>query len=104
MSDPANGTAQAVPPPAQAAHPPFPFVRLIYAFGFGILAYFVLMVLFVMAVIQFIVLAANGRLNDELRHFCANLMQYLFELLAYITFVRDEQPFPIGRFPGNPAA
>ena len=104
MSDPANGTAQAVPPPQAAAHPPFPFVRLIYALGFGILAYFVLMVLFVLAVVQFVVLAINGRINEELRAFCQNLVQYLWELVAYITFVRDEQPFPIGPFPRRPAA
>jgi hypothetical protein len=31
-----------------------------------------------------------------------NLVQYLWELVAYILFVRDEQPFPIGPFPSRP--
>jgi hypothetical protein len=103
MSDPANGSAQAAPP-VQQTHPPFPVVRLIYAFGFGILANFVLFVLFVLATVQFVMLAINGRINEELRHFCQNLVQYLWELVAYITFVRDEQPFPIGPFPRHPSA
>jgi len=48
---------------------------------------------------QFVVLAVTGRVNEELRNFSFSLVQYLWELLAFITFVRDDQPFPIGPFP-----
>lgn len=98
----ANG-AQAVPPPHEA-HPPFPAVRLLYAIGFSILAWFVFWTIPLLALIQFVMIGVNGRVNEELRHFCANLVQYLWELLTFITFVRDEQPFPIGHFPSRPAA
>ena len=101
MSEPANSGAQAVPP-SQVARAPFPAIRLLYALGFGILAYFVLILIFILAVVQFIVVAINGHVNQELRHFCINLVQYLLELVAFITFVRDVQPFPIGAFPKNP--
>ena len=100
MSDPATG-AQTIPP--REAHPPFPAVRLLYAFAFSIVAWFVFWITLLLALVQFIVLALNGRVNEELRHFTVNLVQYLWELLAYITFVRDEQPFPIGPFPKYPA-
>jgi len=83
----------------QAARPPFPAVRLLYAVGFAILAYIVLLVLFAIGVVQFVVVALNGKVNDELRSFSINLVQYLWELVAFVTFVRDEQPFPIGPFP-----
>jgi hypothetical protein len=86
---------QSAPPP----HPPFPAARLFYAIGYGIIAWFVIHVVFLLAVIQFVVIAINGRGNDELKHFCLVLVQYLWELLAFITFVRDEQPFPLGPFP-----
>src|SRR5690348_7498869 len=86
---------QSAPPP----HPPFPAARLFYAIGYGIIAWFVIHVVFLLAVIQFVVIAINGRGNDELKHFCLVLVQYLWELLAFITFVRDEQPFPFGPFP-----
>jgi hypothetical protein len=86
MTDPINdgapAGAQAVPPPGMAREP-FPAVRLLYAIGF-------------------VVVAINGRVNDELKGFSLNLAQYLWELLAYITFARDEQPFPIGPFPRHP--
>lgn len=99
----ANGNTQAVPP-AQAAHPPFPAVRLLYAIGFSIVAWFVFWIALLLALLQFVMIGINGRANEELRHLCRNLVQYLWELLGYIIFVRDEQPFPIGPFPSHPAA
>ncbi|MBS0276324.1 MAG: DUF4389 domain-containing protein [Proteobacteria bacterium] len=99
MSDNPNAGANQTPPPPPVVRPPFPAVRLVYAFCYGILAYFVMMILFGLGVIQFALLAINGRVNEELKNFSANLVQYLFELLAFIVFARDEQPFPIGPFP-----
>lgn len=91
--------AQSVPPPAAAARAPFPAVRLLYAIGFGIVAWFVFWITILLALVQFVVVAINGKVNDELKTFTVNLVQYLWELLAFIAFVRDEQPFPIGPFP-----
>jgi hypothetical protein len=102
MSDtPNSGTAHdgAAVPPISQPHPPFPAVRLLYSLLFGVIAYFALVLVFALAVIQFIVLAITGKVNDELKGFCFSLVQYIWELLAFITFVRDEQPFPMGPFP-----
>ena len=99
----ANGGAQAVPPP-QAAHPPFPAVRLLYALGFAIIAWFVFYISLLIGLVQFVMVAVTGKVNEELRGFSINLVQYLWELLTFITFVRDDQPFPIGRFPNRQAA
>jgi hypothetical protein len=102
---PGEGTPPGGSPPpgnqgsAIPQRPPFPIVRLFYAIGYGFIAWFVLHILFLLAFVQFVVIAINGRTNEELKHFCLTLVQYLWELLAFITFVRDEQPFPIGPFP-----
>ena len=99
MSD-SNSGAQTIPPSQpQAARPPFPVVRLLYSIGYGILAWLVLHVLFAIALVQFVLFAINGKLNEELKGFSVNLVQYLWDLMAYIVFARDEQPFPIGPFP-----
>jgi hypothetical protein len=99
MTD-SNSGAQTIPPSQpQVVRPPFPVVRLLYAIGYGILAYFVLHLLFAIAVVQFILFAISGQANTELKNFSANLAQYLLDLVAFIAFVRDEQPFPIGPFP-----
>ena len=84
---------------AIAGRPPFPVTRLLYAIGYGFLAWFVVHIIFVLAVVQFVMLALNGRCNEELKRFSLTLVQYLWEMMAFITFVRDEQPFPVGPFP-----
>jgi hypothetical protein len=91
-----TGDAAVVPGPARA---PFPAVRLIYAIAYGLVGWFVLHLVFALALVQFIVVALKGRANDELKAFSLNLIQYLGEILAFVTQVRDEQPFPIGPFP-----
>jgi hypothetical protein len=104
MSDvPPSGT---VPPNggtmnsgAAEARPPFPAVRLLYAIGFAIVAWVVFWLILVLALAQFVVVAINGKVNEELKTFGSSLVQYLWELLAFITFYRDAQPFPIGPFP-----
>ena len=96
MSDTPSGNAQPVP---VASHPPFPFVRLLWAIGFGFLAWLVLWIVLVLAAVQFVMIAVNGQVHDELKRFSLTLIQYLWELLAYVAFVRDEQPFPVGPFP-----
>lgn len=98
MSDTPQGgaSAQTLPVPV---HPPFPLARLFYAFGFAVLAWIALWIAFVLAVVQFVVFAVNGRVNEEMKSFSLRLVQYLWELLAFITFVRDERPFPFAPFP-----
>ena len=100
-NQPGNGgsSAQASASSAAPERAPFPAIRLLYAIGFGVVAWFVFWITLLMALVQFVVVAINGRVNDELKTFTINLIQYLWELLAFIVFVRDEQPFPIGPFP-----
>ncbi|HXC53784.1 MAG TPA: DUF4389 domain-containing protein [Rhizomicrobium sp.] len=99
MSDTPNSSGTVPPPGLAPSHPPFPIVRILYSLGYGVLAWLVLHILFFLAVVQVVMLAINGRLNEELKSFCLTLLQYEWELLAFIVFVRDEQPFPIGPFP-----
>jgi hypothetical protein len=83
---------------------PFPAVRLLYAIGFAVVAWFVFWIVVLLVVFQFVVVGLKGKQNDELKSLSLNLVQYLWELLAFATFVRDEQPFPFGPFPhANPS-
>jgi len=106
MSDASSGNtagngspSNPLPPVAAAQHPPYPIIRLLYAFGYGLIAWLVIHILFALAVIQFVLLAINGRVNEEVKSFALALLQYEWELLAFMTFVRDEHPFPVGPFP-----
>ena len=97
------------PSRSAASRPPFPWERLFYALGFGIVAWCVFWVVIVLALTQFVLLllqsiTANvtGHPSDELKRFSLRMIQYLLELLGYIAFVRETLPFPFSPFPGVP--
>jgi hypothetical protein len=101
MSDPIAAPQSPEPqaPNPPPPHTPFPVTRLLYAIVCGVLAWIVLHVVFVLAAVQFLVFAIKGKPNQDLTTFSASLAEYLRELLAYMTFAREEQPFPVGPFP-----
>ena len=49
--------------------------------------------------LQFVVILVAGHKNEELRAFSRNLIQYVWECLAFVIFAREEKPFPLGKFP-----
>jgi len=97
MTDSHTMDANAVPQAKPRA--PFPFVRLLYALGYAVLAWLAFWFLLILSALQFVVLLVTGRVNPELRSFNLGLLQYLLELFAFISFVRDDRPFPFGPFP-----
>jgi hypothetical protein len=97
MADGQTMDGSAIPQPKPRS--PFPLTRLLYAFGYAILAWLAFWFLLVLSGLQFIVLLVTGRVNPELRSFNLGLLQYLMELFAFISFARDDRPFPFGPFP-----
>jgi hypothetical protein len=80
--------------------PPFPWIRLLYAIGFSVLAWLVFWgIVVVLAPLHYITLAITGYPNEELRQMNLRATHYLFQLLAFITGAQDEKPFPLGPFP-----
>lgn len=75
------------------------WIRALFMLGYGILAWFVFSVVLFLAVVQFIVGLVNKSLNDDLRGIVRQLVMYLTDLLAYISFLKDEKPFPLGKLP-----
>lgn len=73
--------------------------RFLYMLGFWLLGYVAFNISILMAAVQLVVVLVTGEKNQDLRGFSRNLVQYLWECLAFITFVRDEKPFPFGKFP-----
>ncbi|HTT83851.1 MAG TPA: DUF4389 domain-containing protein [Rhizomicrobium sp.] len=97
MTDSHTIDSNATPQPKP--RPTFPAVRFFYAIGYAVLAWIAFWLLLVLSVLQFAVLLFTGRVNPELKGFNLSLLQYLWELFAFITFARDDRPFPFGPFP-----
>jgi len=88
------------PPPPHSPRPPFPWMRLLYAIGFAVVAWVMFwLIVLLLAPLQFITIAIAGKPNEELKHMSLRAMHYLVELLVFITGARDEKPFPLGPFP-----
>lgn len=73
--------------------------RLLYMLGFWFLGNVAFSLAIFLGVVQFVVILLRGEKNKDLRGFSCNLIQYVWETLAFVIFVRDEKPFPFGKFP-----
>jgi hypothetical protein len=79
---------------------PFPWVRLLYAIGFGFIAWVMFwLIVLLLAPLHYIVLAVTGKPNQELREMTQRAVHYLVELLVFVTGTGEEKPFPLGPFP-----
>ena len=74
-------------------------VRLIYSLGFAAVAYLGLLLLFALAIAQFVVAAIDHKPNAELRSFIRRLVRYLAEVTAFTALASEVRPFPFGPFP-----
>lgn len=75
------------------------WLRFVYMLGFGFLAHIAFSLALFLGVVQLVVILVAKEKNDELRLFSRNLVQYVWECLAFIVFAREEKPFPFAKFP-----
>lgn len=104
MSDvpPPNVTPDPAPVPPNESHrarEPFPATRLLYSIGFAFVGWLVFWLILLLGLLQFIIVAVQGHRNEEIRSFTLGLVEYLWQLLSYISFGKDDEPFPLGNFP-----
>lgn len=98
QSEPQPGTSQ-----ADAATPASGrrelWMRLLYMVVFWFLGNVAFSVAIFLGAVQFVVILVTGEKNEELRAFSRNLVQYVWECLAFVIFAREDKPFPLGKFP-----
>lgn len=75
------------------------WIRLLYMVVFWFLGNVAFSVAIFLGAIQFVVILVTGAKNEELRSFSRNLVQYVWECLAFVIFAREDKPFPLGKFP-----
>ena len=71
---------------------------LFYAIAYGIAEF----LLWTVAIIQFLFVLIAGRVNDRLLQFGNNLSAYLYQILRFLTFNSEAQPFPFSDWPDEP--
>lgn len=65
----------------------------------GMAFYLATTVLFALALVQLLLSIASDAPNERLRHFGRALGRYLRQIADYLSFARDEAPFPFSEWP-----
>ena len=74
-------------------------VRALYTILFLIIIRLISMVLFVIAITQYIYSWLTGEPNEKILYFTEGLAEYSKQLVSYVGFNTDEKPWPVGDWP-----
>lgn len=77
------------------------WVRGLYMVLMALILHVSVTVLFVIALLQFVLALVSGSPNERLMAFGRNLGIYLRQIAAFLTFASEELPFPFSDWPAN---
>lgn len=77
------------------------WIRLLFMILFAIVNYFVQIVSWLIAIVQFIVTIVTGKPNQNLLSLSEGLSGFSFQVLKYLMYVTDERPYPFSPWPGS---
>jgi len=75
------------------------WLRFVFMVLFAVIAVVASYVVAVLIVIQFVFALVTGNSQDKLRTFGADLSQYIFQILSFLTYNSEEKPFPFADWP-----
>ena len=70
------------------------WTRILYMLLFGVILYLVMIVLCVVVVVQAVFALLTGNPNSEIRRFSGDLVRYVHEVAAYLTYTNETKPYP----------
>jgi len=77
------------------------WTRILYMVLFGVILYLVIMVLCFVIVIQTIFAVLLGEPNAEIRRFTVDLVQYLRDIAAFLSYTDEARPYPFQAWQTN---
>jgi len=70
------------------------WVRLFFMIAFAVVNYFAQLLIWVIAIVQFILSLVTGRPNKNLLSFSYGLSGFVFHIVKYLQYNEEEKPFP----------
>lgn len=77
------------------------WIRLLFMILFAIVNYFVQIISWFIAIVQFIITLVTGKPNKNLLSLSEGLSGFSFHILKYLMYVTDEKPYPFSSWPGS---
>ena len=78
------------------------WIRLAFIVLFVVIMQITGMVLTMTVVIQFLTKLLTGRVNGHVSAFGQNLSTFMYQVIRFLTFTRDEMPWPFAPWPDGP--
>ncbi|MCL2473521.1 MAG: DUF4389 domain-containing protein [Alphaproteobacteria bacterium] len=75
------------------------WLRFVFLILFGIALYFIMIVVCISSLVQFLAKLFSGSALSSLSEFGGNLAKYQAQVTSYLTFASDDKPFPFVPFP-----
>lgn len=75
------------------------WVRGLYILIFGVIFYFLVGIIWLLVIFQFITKVLTGELNQYLENISSSLTTFAMQILNYITFQTEYRPFPFNPWP-----
>lgn len=73
--------------------------RALFMLLFGIINYLVQFVIYLVALFQFVTHLITGKPNQHLLSFGQNLSTYSYQIMQFLTYNRQEKPYPFAEWP-----
>lgn len=79
------------------------WMRGLFIVIFGVIFYFLIGIVWLLVIFQFITKVVTGNLNEQLEKFSGGLTQYALQILNYVTYQSETRPFPFSPLPETKA-
>ncbi|HKK15653.1 MAG TPA: DUF4389 domain-containing protein [Gammaproteobacteria bacterium] len=77
------------------------WMRGLFIVIFGVIFYFLVIIIWLLVIFQFLTKVMTGNLNQYLDNFSVGLTEYTLQILNYVTFRSNDRPFPFSPLPGS---
>ena len=77
------------------------WTRIIYMVLFAIILYLSMMVVWLVVLVQLLFALITGKPNQDIADVAADLSQYVYRVVAFLTYTSERRPFPFNDWKSN---
>jgi hypothetical protein len=74
------------------------WMRIVYMILFAVILYLVMMLVSLVVIVQLLFALFTGKPNEDITDFAVDLSQYVYRIVAFLTYTDDRRPFPFNQW------